>query len=127
MDAIINFNLAPLSVRRDIAMLSVLHRIVLGIAPPSIMKLIPFRTTSLFRHGFKTNKSLHDKQLQDCTGHSSPVMLKRSLFGLVYVYNRLDQDVINNKSVKFPQSRLYCIVKEACTKNPKWECLLHRQ
>ena len=127
IDALLNFNLAPLGVRRDIAMLSVLHRIVLGIAPVSMRELIPLSSSTLFHHGFKSDKVLHDKQLQDCTGHNSPVMLKRSLFGLVYVYNRLKQDVVDSKSVKVFQSNLYCIVKLACGTNPKWEFLLHRE
>ena len=127
LDALLKYNLARLGVRRDIAMLSVLHRIVLGIAPISMRELIPLSTSTLYHHGFKSDKLLHDKQLHDCTGHNSPVMLKRSLFGLVHVYNRLKQDVVDSKSVKVFQSKLYCIVKSASETNPKWESLLHRE
>ena len=126
MDALLHFNLAPLCVRRDVAMLSVLHRIVLGIAPSALSELIPLSTSTLFHYGFKSDQVLHNKQLQDCTGQKSPVMLKRSLFGLVHVYNRLDQDVVNSKTVKLFQSKLYRIIKLACETNPKWELLLHR-
>ena len=35
-DALLNFNLAPLSARRSISMLGLLHRTQLGIAPPML-------------------------------------------------------------------------------------------
>ena len=41
-DAILEFNLAPLHVRRQIAALGILHRRVLGQAPAAIADLLPF-------------------------------------------------------------------------------------
>ena len=39
IDAIVNFKLAPLASRRDIAMLGVIHRAVLGEGPPQLREL----------------------------------------------------------------------------------------
>ena len=39
VEALMHFNLAPLSMRRDIAMLGMLHRAKLGIGPPQLCTL----------------------------------------------------------------------------------------
>ena len=36
VDALLNFRLAPLPSRRDMAMLGVLHKVTLGLAPPQL-------------------------------------------------------------------------------------------
>ena len=66
------FHLAPLAVRRDIAMLGLIHRTVLGKGPPQ------------FAEHFKVQGSrlLHDPR-KDC---KAPI-IKRSALGLVAVYN----------------------------------------
>ena len=107
-------------------MLAVIHKIVLGLAPLPFETLITRSKSTLLHHGFKCSETLHNKQLHDCTGRSSPVMLKRSLFGLVHVYNRLPQNIVDCTSVKVFQSRLQCIVKTAIESNPKWDLVLHR-
>ena len=112
-EALIDFNLVPLTSRRDIAMLGVLHKIVLGVAPT------PFQT--LFN-----GISYHNKQLQDDAGRNTPVMLKRSLFGLVHVYNRLPQDVVDDENVQNFQRKLQCIIKSEIDKNPNWDLFFHR-
>ena len=40
IDAIVNFKLAPLASRRDIVMLGVIHRAVLGEGPPQLRELL---------------------------------------------------------------------------------------
>ena len=103
-DALLTHNLAPLRVRRDIMMLGILHRIVLGIGPRPFHDLIKMSNSTLLHHGFRLDRPLHNKQLQDCVTCNSLVILKRSLFGLVTVYNRLDQNVVDSRSVEiFPK------------------------
>ena len=48
--AMVEFNLAPLRVRREIAAFGLLHRRVLGLARPSIAELLPFDNSD--DHGF---------------------------------------------------------------------------
>ena len=125
-DALLTFNLAPLCVRRDIAMLGVLHKVVLGIAPAPFEDIFKRSISSLRCFGFRSGPKLHDKQLEDKVGNNSPILLKRSLFGLVHVYNRLTQDVVDTGNVQQFQKRLQCIVKNSIDTNPKWDLIFHR-
>ena len=124
-DAILHFNLAPLCTRRDIAMLGILHKVVLGVAPGPFYKLISRCVSSLRSYGFHNGVPFHNKQLQDDVGSCSPVMLKRSLFGLVFIYNRLPQEIVDAKSVQIFQRKLQCIFKEVLDVNPKWDLKFH--
>ena len=47
IDALTHFKLAPLSSRRDIAMLGVIHRAVLGEGPPQLRQFFPGRQASI--------------------------------------------------------------------------------
>ena len=60
-DAVHHFNLFPLCVRRDIAMLGNLHKIVLGIAPSPFYKLISRRVCNLRSYGFHNGIPFQDK------------------------------------------------------------------
>ena len=51
-DAIFHFILAPLCTRRDIAMLGILHKIALGVAPSPFYDLISRRVQNLRSYGF---------------------------------------------------------------------------
>ena len=65
----------------------------------------------MLHYGFRFKVPLHSKQLQDVVTSNSPVMMKRSLFGVVRIYNRLSQDVVDNKNVKIFQKQLQDIAK----------------
>ena len=91
--ALRQFNLAPRSLRRDIAMLGVLHRAALGRGPPQLKEL--FRRSGggfmlIDPHGRTTMSSL----------------MRQSLWGLVPVYNRLGTRLQSSTSVKAFQSLL---------------------
>lgn len=116
-----------LCVRHDIAMLGNSHKIVLGIARSPFYKLISRRVCNLRSYGFRNGITSHDKQLQDDVGRSSPVILKRFVFGLVHVYNRLPRKAVNTTTLKQFQSKLQCIIKYAIDVNPEWETLFHRK
>ena len=125
-DALIHFNLAPLRLRRDIAMLGVLHKINLGTAPAPLQNLIQRSVCNLRTYGFYNGVPYHNKQLHDSVGSNSPVLLKRSLFGLVHVYNRLTQEVVDARSVQIFQRMLQRTAKEVLDVNPNWELMFHR-
>lgn len=50
VDAFLIHNLAPMSTRRDIAMLAVLHRIALGVAHGPIQRLFPQNSSTMYDH-----------------------------------------------------------------------------
>ena len=74
--ALMEFNLAPLPMRRDIAMLGMIHRAALGEGPPQ------FRSFFQRRRGSYMLEDAHD-------GTSRHPVMKRSAWGLVSVYNKL--------------------------------------
>ena len=76
VEALIHFNLAPLCMRRDIAMLGVLHRAAIGEGPPQLKEVFRRRPGSYM---------LLDP-FDNATRHS---LIKRSALGLIPVYNRL--------------------------------------
>ena len=91
--AFCQYNLAPLALRRDIAMLGLLHRCACGEAPASLCSLV--RTNdSTPAYWTRRARQRHNRQLQeDYPGHY-PATIKRSLFSLIRVYNRLPPGVV---------------------------------
>ena len=97
-DALLHFNLAPLETRRDIAMLGLIHRSVLGCGPRHF--------ANMFLPSPPSVSQKHDKQL---LSHRSPrhlQILSRSALGLVDVYNLLPAQVVGQKSVASMQHEL---------------------
>jgi len=113
-DAFLHFNLAPLSLRRDIAMLGFIHKSNLPDAHEDMLHLFP--------HMPFTHSACHDKQLWNlisitagCTFY--PEMAKRSLFQLVYVYNALPQHVVDNVEISLFQQALTDISRMKLTQD----------
>ncbi len=108
--ALAEFHLAPLCVRRDIAMLGLIHRTMLGKGAPQFAEH--------FRAG--RTQRLHDPR-QDC---SAP-LVRRSVFGLCAVYNMLPPKVVAERSVPAFQKGLQEIVcNMAQSGHPQWRELL---
>ena len=83
-EALEDFRLAPLASRRCMAMLGLLHRVTLGIAPAQIANLFPSASVQpVSRIPTRLWIMRHDKQLQERYGHTD--VFQRSLFGLVRV------------------------------------------
>ena len=94
------FNLAPLPTRRDIAMLGILHKVVLGVAPPGISSIFPKGPITCplaypLRIGFHLNRPSHNRQLLTPCTRLSTEKFKRSIFGIVSFYNALPQWVVD--------------------------------
>ena len=104
-----NVRLAPLKSRRDMAMLGVLHKINLGIAPPQLQALFP-KLGDIeelpMRQRLRHWRPLRSKQVSTHANFSSSNVLKRSLFGLVHCYNILPQHVVDASSVQLFQRKL---------------------
>ena len=75
-EALLEHGLAPLHMRRDIAMLGVIHRAAIGEGPPQFRKIFKRRAGS----------RLLEDPYQDVA--SSP-LIRRSAWGLIPVYNKL--------------------------------------
>ena len=103
-DALFHFNLAPLSTRRDIAMLGVIHRTILGRGPPHFKEFFKRAPCVGQRHRF------HLADVRE-PGPTSK-LLTRSVFGLVAVYNLLPEQVFECKSIKHFQRNLQELVKQ---------------
>ena len=112
-DALLSFSLAPLQSRRDIAMLGILHRVLLGVAPTDIASFFPPMRHMRFPRDARGSSLRYNKQLLDRIDGSQPAMLARSLFGQVYIYNLLPQRAVDVASVKKFQSCLQGALKVA--------------
>ncbi len=128
LSALQKFRLAPLPARRDMAMLGVLHKITLGIAPPQLAELFPFRgavTEPLHMARLRYWRPLHDRQLHSHAELRCTETMSRSLFGLVHCYNKLPQRAANSKTVKGFQRCLQNALKQLAQVNPEsdWQHL----
>ena len=117
--AFVEHNFAPPRLRRNIGMLGFLHKRVLGLSHPNIQKLLPFHA-DVFG---SLRAGEHDKQLY---GHILEVqqqqsLHRRSVFGMVDVYNRLPQHVVNYPTISVFQRHLALKARKLCQDgNPTW-------
>ena len=123
VQALTVYNLAPLETRRDIAMLAVLHKVVLGVAPRQLAEMFPLAPPAVpgrvSTRGFLRR---HDSQLRQREFRTDT--LKRSLYGTVVVYNLLPQKVVDSKCVSTFQKSLQKAVKKAAAEHvPDWNRL----
>ena len=98
-EALLQYNLAPLQTRRDLALLGLIHRTVLGLGPVSFQKWFFFETKPGHNYGTRLQEAKHDKQLHDYLDGSHSELLRRSAFGLTHAYNSLEQEAVNCTSV----------------------------
>ena len=99
-----NFNLAPLSARRDIAILGCIHRAAKLQGPPSLWKFFrrnTVQTASATRRGHR-----HSLQLIEWPAGRNLELMRRSAFGMIRVYNLLPQEIVVKTHVKFFQFAL---------------------
>ena len=89
--ALTEFNLAPLSARRDMAMLGVIHWTILGKGPGH------------FKEHFQPGIGC---RLADPRTHIAGNLLARSPLGLVAIYNLLPSGICEASTVKEFQSKL---------------------
>ena len=121
ISAFLVFNLAPLSLRRDIAMLGLIHRTVLGQGPEHFKQLFyredaVNRTTTRFkRHRFKLHEHINGRQL---------AVVKRSALGLVSIYNMLLTEIVEAKNVKCFQGLLQDLARDCASRShPQWDSI----
>ena len=103
-------------------MLGLLHRISLGNAPSQLRDLFPLRQQPSLRSTETRLASLrHSVQFLEPRCHTE--VMRRSLFGLVVVYNLLPEDVVRTKTVSAFQSRLQTALKRSIFVTDRWPML----
>lgn len=111
------FNIAPLSARRDIAMLGVIHRSVLGQGPRLISKC--FIKDFKVRRVTRASGRAHSAQLVNTSYGGCLLAYRRSIFGLIEVYNALPQRVVDSATVSEFQRACQELLKEQ-TESRHW-------
>ena len=112
----LDFNFAPLALRRDIAMLAVLHKRVLGISHEGFADLFPFaENQSRPGHHNKQIRCAHVNEM-----HFQQFLHTRSLLHLTLVYNRLPQRIDDLTSISEFQHELTEIAKARCASEREW-------
>ena len=110
-DAFIHFNLAPLPMRRDIAILGLLHRTAIGRGAPQFQEIFKRRPGSL-------------RLVDPLEGVTASMLMKRSIWGAIRVYNKLGNS-LSCSDVKGFQFLLQERAKSVVAKKllPDWDTL----
>ena len=118
--ASLHFNFAPTYLRRDIGILGFIHKRVLEKCHQKIYDFLPMREADQWD---KHSKPI-DVNLNEIIARQN--MFHRSIFGSVLIYNRLSQNIIDEKSVATFQSKLTLIAKARCAAgDPTWKMSFH--
>ena len=112
--ALLEHHLAPLTTRRDIAMLGIFHRSVLGLGPAQFKDLFVPLGVAANPCG-KTTARRHNRQLMTHREGKYLDIIKCSVLGLVDIYNVLPEYVVEAQTVHIFQRRLQEIVSTEAT------------
>ena len=125
-DAFIEFNFAPSMLRRNIGVLGLIHKRVLGLCHPAFEDLLPWYEHRIsIPRGFGHNKQLYDHRLE--VSHQR-ALFDKSIFAMVDIYNNLPQSLVDSPTVKVFQRGLTHIAKERCKKgDPEWHLSFNRR
>ena len=117
-DAFLDFNFAPPKLRRNIAVLGLLHKRVIGKCHPAYERLFPCYSQRFPEgRGFGHNKQLYN-HFVEISAHQS--LYNRSVFGMTDIYNNLPQHVVDAVSVTSFQSYLTHIARTHCQQQDVW-------
>ena len=119
-EALCNFRLAPLSSRRDIALLGVIHRSVLGLGPTQFSE--HFKPAAAKNYMGREAVRRHGRQLQTHRQGQYLEILGNSILGLIDVYNLLPTHMVNESTVTGFQTELQkYLVKAATSEVHEWQ------
>ena len=117
----ISCNFAPLSLRRDIAMLGLIYKRVLGQAHPAYEDLLPMAPASWYQQTMFRPAHCRqiDSGLRMCIFNHD--LWNRSIFGKVGVFNELPHNGVECKTISEFQHELTVIAKRKCQQGvPDW-------
>ena len=109
VSALMEFRLAPLATRRDIAMLGLVHRAALGLGPPQFQKFFFLRGQTAESNTRRGTRRHHLELCETRRGRFLE-LVRRSALGLVAVYNLLPKEVLAD-NVKDFQSKVQELVQ----------------
>ena len=116
-----DFNLAPLNLRRDIAMLGLIRRTVIGQGPQHFRQF--FYAASRPNRGSERHIR-HSRQLHEYRNGNYLAMVGRSALGAISVYNLLPQGIVDADNVKGFQRSLQDFAKHMAAQHfPAWQHL----
>ena len=105
VEALVEFRLAPLNCRRDMAMLWVLHRAALKKGPVHLQSFF-YQADVTASRVTRLAQNRHNRQLKEYRSGQFLEILRRSALGLVAVYNLLPAEVVAADTVKDFQRQL---------------------
>jgi hypothetical protein len=111
MEALMVFNLAPLSARRDMAMLGLIHRTVLREGPAHFAEWFR-KTAQQMPRRTRSGTTRHSLQLHEPLEGAYLDVVRRSALGLTCVYNMLPPAIVAEKTVAGFQRKLQEVLKE---------------
>ena len=127
VEALGAFNLAPLSARRDMALLGLMHRAVLGRGPQHFRKFFALNNDALRvpsgRHRLQLVEYQDGHWTDFALPHSCPAnYIQHSMLGLVTIYNRLPASIVEESSnVSAFQRGLQDLLRHSAgTGDPEW-------
>ena len=119
--AFCDFNLAPLALRRDIAMLGLVHRTVLCQGPSHFQQWFYVEHNGNRRSSRRRGQASRLHEYRDGTQLN---IVKRSALGLCSIYNLLPESIVEDKSVKGFQRSLQDLARECARQGfPDWQYL----
>lgn len=117
--AFLNQNLAPLATRRDIAMLGLIYKCVHGITHQDLQSLFLRCAPAKHSHATRLQKHRHPLQLEEYRPGTQHVLLRRSIFELIRIWNTLPEPVVTAESVSKIQTLLTRMVRVTCQRGDK--------
>ena len=103
----------------NVGILGLLHKRMLGKTHPIFQSLLPFHADVFgnLRQG-EHNRQLYGHILDV---HFQHALHSRSIFGMVYVYNRLPQEAVDLDQITMFQKYLTLMARQQCKEgNPNW-------
>ena len=124
-DALFHFHLAPLSSRRDMAMLGLIHRMLLGRGPAQFRRFFFLEKAPTSRVRTRSASRCHFRRVHEHVDGSHLEVVKRSALGLTNVYNMLPAEVVQVESVSAFQRQLQDMLKNVASgQDDSWARLL---
>ena len=122
-DAFTDHNLAPLRLRRDIAMLGFLRRFAHRRVPECLAALFRFGQAAALPR--RRQPPCHGFQIFDPIDGTQSRALERSVYGLIYTFNSLPAAVVEDPDTSGFQRKLQHAAKK-CLSNAKvsWKLLM---
>ena len=118
-DALIHFNLAPLNTRRDISILGVIHRSVLGLGPSCLQSFFRLDTSPPPARAPRR----HARHIVE-PSYTSPDFLLHSAVGATRIYNLLPDSIVRASAVPVLQRRLQQLVVAQAASLDDWALCL---